>query len=265
MFEALRRTTERLRQLVAEFEPDRCDGAGARTMVELFAEAERLGAAGKALAMRQVVATDAWKHDGAHRDAAGWLAESTGATVSAARATVETAQRLHELPATEAALRGGALSVAQVEAIADAASADPGAESDLLERAEHDGVRGLRNECARVKAAACVDENARYERIRQARSLRTWTDADGTGRIDIRGPVDLTARIIGRIEPFERELFDEARADGRRERSDALSFDAMVAWADTASGSRNGRCCSRARHRRAHRPHRARARFDEAG
>ena len=33
MFEALRRTTERLRQLVAEFEPDRCDGAGAgRTM-----------------------------------------------------------------------------------------------------------------------------------------------------------------------------------------------------------------------------------------
>jgi hypothetical protein len=34
------------------------------------------------------------------------------------------------------------------------------------------------------------------------------------------------------LAPFERELFDEARADGRRERSDALSFDAMVAWAD---------------------------------
>ena len=46
MFEALRRTTELLRQLVAEFEPDRFDGVGARTMVELFAEAERLGAAG---------------------------------------------------------------------------------------------------------------------------------------------------------------------------------------------------------------------------
>jgi hypothetical protein len=241
MFEALRRTTELLRQLVAEFEPDRFDSAGARTMVELFAETERLGAAGKALAMRQVVATDAWKHDGAHRDAAGWLAESTGATVSAARATVETAQRLHELPATEAALRAGALSVAQVEAIADAASADPTAESDLLERAQHDGVRGLHNECARVKAAACVDEHARYERIRQARSLRSWTDADGTGRIDIRGPVDLTARIIGRIEPFERELFDEARADGRHERSDAISFDAMVAWADAPVGSGDGR------------------------
>ena len=75
---------------------------------------------------------------------------------------------------------------------------------------------------------------------RRARSGR-WTDADGTGRIDIRGPVDLTARIIGRIEPFERELFDEARADGRRERSDALSFDAMVAWADAPVGSCAGR------------------------
>ena len=39
-----------------------------------------------------------------------------------------------------------------VDAVADAASADPGAEAALLDSAERDGVRGLRNECARVKA-----------------------------------------------------------------------------------------------------------------
>ena len=128
MFEVLRRTTEQLRQLVTEFEPDRFDGAGARALVELFADVERLGAAGKALASRQVVATGAWKHDGAHRDAAGWLASATGATVGSAWATLETAARLGELPATEAALRAGTLSVTQVEAIADAATADPAAE-----------------------------------------------------------------------------------------------------------------------------------------
>ncbi len=61
-----------------------------------------------------------------------------------ARATVETAARLPDLPSTEAAWRAGALSGAQVEAIADADSADPGAEGELLERAAHDGVRGLR-------------------------------------------------------------------------------------------------------------------------
>src|SRR5262249_54027240 len=156
---------------------------------------------------RQVVATGAWKHDGAHRDAASWLSGSTGTTVGAARATIDTAERLRALPATEAALRSGALSVTQADAIADAASVDPTAECDLLARARHEGVRGLRNECARVKAAASVDEHARYDRIHAARSVRGWTDADGTGRIDIRGPVDLTTRVLKRLVPFEKELF----------------------------------------------------------
>jgi hypothetical protein len=52
---------------------------------------ERLGAAGKALATRQVVATGAWQHHGAHRDAASWLADTTRATVGAAQATVASA------------------------------------------------------------------------------------------------------------------------------------------------------------------------------
>src|SRR4051794_24451029 len=215
VFEQLRGAVGELRTLVGELEPDCFDGPGARTLVEIFDEVERLGAAGKALATRQVVATGAWKHDGAHRDAASWLAHSTGSTMGSARATVDTADRLAALPATEAALRDGALSVAQVDAIADAASADPGAEADLLQRAAHDGVHGLRTACARVKAAACVDQAAHYERIRAERSLRTWTDTDGAGRIDIRGPVDATATLMAALEPFERELFEEARVAGR--------------------------------------------------
>ena len=229
MFEQLRRAVDGLRCLVGELEPDRFDGSGARTRVELFDEVERLGAAGKALATRQVVATGAWRHDGAHRDAASWLAGTTGATLGAARATVDTAARVAELPATEAALRDGTLSLTQIDAIADAATADPTAESELLSLAAHDGVRGLRTACARVKAAACTDHEEQYERIRGARSLREWTDPDGTGRIDIRGPVDATAKIMAALGPYERALFEQARGDGHRECSDALAFDALVA------------------------------------
>jgi hypothetical protein len=236
MFEDLRCAVGRLRQLVAEFEPDRFDGAGARTLVELFGQVERLGAAGKALAARQVVASDAWKQGGAHRDAAAWLSATTGTTVGAARATLDTVGRVAALPSTEAVWRSGGLSGAQVEAIADAATADPGAEGELLERAAHDGVRGLRNACVRVKAAACPDESAQHERIHRARSLRCWTDPDGTGRIDVRGPVDCVARVKAAIAPHERELFEQARVDGRRERSDALAFDALVAFADAPRG-----------------------------
>src|SRR5882724_5850792 len=114
MFEVLRDAIRQLRQVVAEFEPDRFDGAGARSLVELFCELERLSAAGKSLAVRQVVAAGSWKQGGAHRDAADWLAATTGATVGAARATVDTSSRLTSLPSTESALRAGALSAVQV-------------------------------------------------------------------------------------------------------------------------------------------------------
>ena len=240
MFEVLHDAIRQLRRLLAEFEPDRFDGTGARSLVEAYGELERLSAAGKSLAARQVVATGAWKQGGAHRDAADWLAAATGASVGAARTTLETSSRLASLPSTEAALRAGALSTAQVDAIADASSVDPGAELDLLERSEHDGVRGLRNECARVKAAACVDEDARYEWIRASRSLRAWTDDGGAGRIDIRGPIDATAKVLAAIAPFERDLFDDARVDGRRERHDALAFDALVALAEAPVGEGEG-------------------------
>lgn len=241
MFEQLRCVVAQVRQLVAGLEPDRFDGPSARALVELFDEVERLGAAGKALATRRVVATGAWKHDGAHRDVASWLAGTTGATVGAARAALDTAARVAELPSTEAAWRAGTLSAAQVGAIADAASEDPGAEADLLERAAHDGVRGLRIACARVKAAACGDHEAQYERIRDARALRHWTDPDGTARIDIRGPVDATAKVMAALEPLERELFEEAHRAGRRERPDALAFDALVALAGDVRAASDGK------------------------
>ena len=184
MFDDLRCAVEQLRRLLAGLEPDRFDGAGARTLVELFDEIERLGAAGKALATRQVVATGAWKHDGAHRDVASWLSATTGSTLGAARATLETPERVEALPTTEAAWRSGALSSAQVSAIADAAAADPGAEHELLVRAAHDGVRGLRGRvcagegggmCRRVRAVrarACVTVAPVLDRPRRRRPDR---------------------------------------------------------------------------------------------
>ena len=238
MLRRLQCAVESVRRLVDELEPDRFDGAGARRLVELFGELERLAGGGKALATRQVVATGSWKGAGAHRDAAAWLASVSGATVGAARATLETSARLAELPATEAALRSGALSNVQVEAIAGAASLDPDAEAALLESAAHDGVRGLRNECERVKAAADVDAAERYDRVRTARSLRHFVSADGAGCIEIRGPLDATSRVMAAIRPYERRLFEAARTDGRRERADALAFDALVALAGAPKGSR---------------------------
>ena len=238
MFEQVRHAMDRLRGVVAELDPARLDGRQARRLVEEFAAIERLAGAGKALAMRRVEATRAWADSGSFRDAAAWLAATGGTTVGHARATVETSAHLEEFPETEAALRGGELSEVQVNEVVSAARSDPSAERLLLDSAKRDGVRGLKDQCARVRAGACVDEAARYQAIHDARSLRHWRDVDGTGRIDMRGPADATARVMSALQPFERDLFTTSRDAGRRERTDALAFDALVALTSAAGGER---------------------------
>jgi hypothetical protein len=241
----VREVIELLEAEVRDLEPERVDGTRARELVEWFSQIERLAAAGRSLALRQVVATRSWARAGAYRDPGAWLADVSGTSVGRARGAVEAAQRLSSLPRTEAALRSGALSESQVGVIADAASEDPGAEGDLLASAARDGLHGLQLQAARVKAAACADEVAREASIRLRRSLRHWTDADGTSRLDARGPVLDVARVLAALEPFEREMFDGARRRGEPfERADAYAFDALVALA-TAADHGEGSASSR--------------------
>jgi hypothetical protein len=234
-----RRIDEAIELLEAErreLVPETVDGTHARELVEKFARGERLMAAGKALALRQVAATRSWKQAGSYRDVTAWLASVSGATIGQAVATVATAQRLKSLPDTEAALRASELSPAQADVISDAASVDRNSERELLHTAANEGLRGLRTAAARVKAAVCADVVARDDHIRAARSLQHWTDLDGTGRIDVRGPVLDVARVMAALEAFERSQFDEARTAGTYERADVYSFDALVALADAAPG-----------------------------
>ncbi|HEY3671837.1 MAG TPA: hypothetical protein VGN51_12955 [Acidimicrobiia bacterium] len=238
MLRELRCAVEQVRRLVGALEPERFAGPDARAVAELFGELERLAGGGKALAARQVVATNAWRGVGAHRDAAAWLSSATGTTVGAARATLNASTKLTELPATEAAVRAGELSGVQMEAVAGAASIVPEVEAQLLESARHDGVRGLRIACDRVKAAASNDAAQRYERACEARAVRHWVDAEGAGRIDVRGPLDVTSKMMAALRPYERELFKAARRSGVRERPEALAFDALSRALAAPAGSR---------------------------
>lgn len=221
---------ERARTLVGRFDPDRLSGLDARAAVEAFVELEKLAAAGKLLAVGRLDQTGAWVGDGSFRDIEAWLASISGTTVGSARSTSETARRLRALPASSDVLRSGGLSPTQADAISAAAKADPNAETSLLETAKTDGVRGLKSECDRVAAAAASHEAEidQYERIRASRSLRHRRLADGTGSIEIRGPLDRTAQIMAAIEPYERELFQDNRKSCRPEHPDAVAFDAMV-------------------------------------
>ena len=242
MLNELHSLVERAQCLVGSFDPDLLSGSEARTAVEDFVALEKYAAAGRLLAVGRLDETGAWFGDGTFRDLAAWLASISGTTVGAERGASDTARRLRELPASIDALRAGALSPTQADAISAAAHADPSAEASLLDTANTAGVRVLRNECDRVAAAAASrdSEMEQYERIRAARSLRHRRLADGTGSIEIRGPLDRTAQMMAALEPFERELFAENRTNGRMEHPDAVAFDAMIRLCERSVIARTG-------------------------
>lgn len=240
--QVINQAIDQVRQAVVAFDPLVVDGTTACGLVEMFSELERLAGAGKLLAAGRAAGTGAWAVSGNHRSAESWLAAVTHTSFGQATAAITTARQVAKLPEVEVALRAGELSGVQAEAVSAAATADPDAERQLLVSAATNGLRGLKNDCARVAAAACIDEMAAYERLRKRRSLRAWQDPDGMGRIDVRGPIDATAKIMAALEPYERELFDKNRKAGEHLSPDITAFDALLAMAEThgVSGGTGG-------------------------
>ena len=229
-----------LREVVAGLEPESLQADAAAALVTEFAAIEKLAGAGKALAARRVADSNLWRGAG-ERSAAHWLARRAGSSVGSAMATLETVERLRELPGVDRAVRAGELSAVQANEIASAAAADPGAQAELLGVARTDGNAGLRDKCRRVKAAAAPDELARHRAIHISRSLRHWTDPDGAGRLDGRFTPEVLAELLAALEPFEAEAFRCARAEGRRESFDAYRADALVAMARAGRDGTGGR------------------------
>jgi hypothetical protein len=192
----------------------------ARVAVREFAAIERLAAAGRLLALRR-----------SSGDAA-WLARETGGSFGQARASLDAAAALRKVPAVEAAVRAGTLSEAQTREIAPAAAADPSATDELLDSAKNEAFGKTKQRCARVLHAAGNDEE-RAKRVHDGRSLRIWQDADGAGRIEVKGPSPVIARFRAALAPHREAAFQEARRAGRRESADAIAFDGLVRWLDS--------------------------------
>jgi hypothetical protein len=217
--------------VVGELEPRVFDGEDAARLVELFGEIERLGAAGKTVAVRRVEETNVWKRAG-HRSAAEWLAAKTGSSVGSAVGILETARALDELPATSEAFRDGRLSEVQAREVTSAAREDPGSEHTLLDTAAREPVSELRKRAAAVRLATADDERDRYARIHRTRHVRRWSDRDGAWRMDARLRPDLGAKVDAALETHLREIFAEARRERRREPHECYTADALVALAE---------------------------------
>ena len=217
---------EELAATVQELDLGAVPASDLPALVEASARIERLGHTLKALAAARLATTKAWEGQG-DRSAAEWVARRTGTTASDATRAIRTGRRLEDLPATAAAARRGDLSATQSAAITDAASADPSAEERLLDLAGRASVGELRDACGKTKAAADPDPEARRDRIRRARCVRTWTDSDGTAHLKASGPPESIARVHASIQHRADRIFRERRREDRVESVDAYRFDAL--------------------------------------
>lgn len=225
--------------VVAGLDPDGIDAEGAVELFGQFDRIERLAAAAKTLLARRVEASGTWQRRG-YASAAEHVAALTGSSVSAARDTIATSDKIGSLPLVARAMREGAVSRAQAEVIADAAALAPGLQSKLLRDATRSSFKELRDECQRAKAAADADPDATHRRLHRSRCLRTYTDAEGGWNLRARGTVDAGARIEAALAPLIDAEFATARAQDRHEPRHAYGFDALVALADRADPSPAG-------------------------
>jgi hypothetical protein len=200
-----------------------------------FDRVERLAAAGKTLLARRLADTHQPDETGT-KTAAEALARRGGTSLGAARDALETSTRLRDLPQVEAAVRRGDLSGAQAAAVTSAALADRSTEQRLLELASRASLPELREECARVKAAADPDPDATHRRLHRSRRLRRYTDPEGAWTLVAKGTPQAGAVINTALDPIIDEIFRAARRDGRQEPHDAYAFDALLVMANRACG-----------------------------
>jgi hypothetical protein len=147
---------------------------------------------------------------------------------------------LASLPETDKAVRSGKLSAQQASAVAEAATADPDAERELLDAAPDESLAELRNRAERVKAAArsAEEEAAREERIRRSRSLRRSVAPDGAHELHARGTASDIAKFWSRLQPHIDQQFQIAKEEDRREPVDAYAFDALLALSESGGSAK---------------------------
>lgn len=220
---------QELKAYVKGLEPERYAGNDVAIVLKRLAEAEKLCGAAKLLMARRAHDINTAGTDGA-TDPSQFVASECGLPVGRSRRDLDTARRIQEQPVLEAALREGALSPDQAALIAPAIEADPKAATRLLDTAREGSFRDLKGECDAVIAASMSELELvdREARLRERRYLHVGTTDAGSVYLKGELPPVEGALVKNALESMARQVFNDARPLGIRERHDAYMADALV-------------------------------------
>ncbi len=238
MFAALTTARSELDAISLEFDASLLAGNEALRVVDELGAIRRVVDGMLAKTAKRVADTNAHAAQG-DRNAATAVARSLGVGAGEVRGAMDTAAKLEQLPATEAAVRRGKLSSLEARMIADAATVNPQAEQELLDAAQH-GLVPLKDACiaARARTEAPKERTVRQHADRR---FRMWTDDDGMLAGKFRLTPEVGGQVKAAIDEAVKRTFRARRAGSEHEPHEAYAADALAAFVlagepGTASG-----------------------------
>jgi hypothetical protein len=229
MFASLDAARISLNSVALEFDAAALTPEAARRVVDQLGSITRLvdGMLGKAAKRMAETSAD---------NGCATVARMLGVGTGEVRSAVDTAKKLENLPATDAAVRAGQLSAKEATLIADTATINPSEEQHLLSIVKQ-GLVPLRDECLKARAAV-EDPKQRSERQHRDRAFRWWTDRDGMWSGHFRYSPEIGAQVKAAIEKQAQRIFREHKAGTDHESNDAYAADAVAGFILDQSGEK---------------------------
>lgn len=220
MAEGLVEIVRAFRAGVVEFEPGNLSGEDCAVLVEELATAEKACVAARVRAAARAGECGVHKERG-FAAPADWLARVSGSSASAAKAALETAAALEQLPSAKAALESGELSMAQARELVRTEAECPGSADTLLETARGHSLKTLREQ-ARDRRVRAIGPESLHELQLQAQRFRHWRNALGMVAFAGEVPPEVGVPFISRLEAEIDRRWLQARKEENRAR-DATS------------------------------------------
>ncbi len=215
-----------LDDLTGDLAPECLAGHQVPEVSRLLRRIERRAAGCRLLLADAVARTGLWRREG-FRSPEEWAARRNGTTVGDAKGDLQASKKLAGLPAARNAVASGEVSAEAAKAVAEGATADPGAEADLVAKARSGDLGEVRDAARSARQRTDQRSGRAAQRMYQRRALRTWIEVDGEGRGTWNVPPAYQAAFLAALEPYRDAAFRAARDAGRRDTPEALMADAM--------------------------------------
>ena len=206
----------RCRAALAAFDPVLLASDDAAALVPELAQLEKACASAKARAAGRAALP------------AEQLARTSGSSVGAAKAAIDTTNALGSCPDTADALAKGEVSLEQAGEIAKTEKERPGSESELLKLAHNSGLKILKERARKLRHGA-IGADELHRRQVAARKFRHWTNDLGNIAFTGELPPDVGVPFVNRLEAeTDRVRAAAKKRGGPLEERDAYRADALT-------------------------------------